>query len=1431
MKRSFGKYELIERIGHGGMAEVFRARSVGARGIEKILVIKRILPELSTNERFVEMFIAEAQIAMGLNHPNIVQIYDFGRVDEDYYLAMEFVDGFELGRLLKAGRRVGQPLPLGSAVFLAIEVARGLDYAHRRSDEYGQSLELVHRDISPQNLLVSRDGTVKIVDFGIAKATSVADDMPGIVKGKVQYMSPEQALGELVDHRSDLFSLGVVLFEMVCGRSLFAAPTEEETLSLVSSAVVPAIMSLNPEVPPELERVIYKALAREPDERFQSARELQVELTKILYGLGEIHDGATVAQHIHTVEDILPERSLEFTIDDDPELRTVRTRAARTAGSGGTPQLHGGRTPGLHESSVPISMSRQRKEVVVLTGWVKGLQAHGGDEGFGALVDGYERIVDSIAFKNDAVVHRLDPEGFTILLGIPLSAESDADRAVRMALDLAEAVAGMSVTLDPPLTAHVAVAVGEVILEHGVQSSGRQYRWEPHGDRFSLAASLIEKAPPSGIVVGAQIYRRIRRAFHCESVNAEGYRVVRPKTPADQLEELRLASKSFHGRELQRRLLRDGFRQCLLKERARGMVILGPAGVGKSALVETFLSGLNPREVRVVRGMASPFESDVPLASAASLFSSFLRIDPRADAAEVRDTIKGPIQALFPDEGDEELEWLLSSLHHLFGVSQGGTVFDDLSGEERRRRLFLTMSRVVNRYASGKPVVFAIDDVHYIDPVMRAFAAQFFDRTQKAPVFFLGTGRDTGPHMESRSWQELLKARSLKVETLRELSEAEARELIAYHLGEREERPWREEVTEWVLRRSGGNPLYIRELLAEVETEEGLPDSLPASLEGLLSARLDRLGVAQRVTLQKVALLRTPFEREEAEVLLAAPEVAVLEDLVRTGVLIAEGENGPGRSYRFATGLMQEVAARALVPSESRRLHKRIAEHLLASPGRHDAPLIARHLDEAGLGKRAVQLYAEALAPAFDDFGATETLRICKRVLSHPEADDEQRFEALMWKERALGEIGQVAEADETLRQLEELAEKFGDVSQRSHVAIRRARYRIARHQMEEARQAVADALSIARGGDDRLSMARAWRTEAVIDLLEGARDRALSLIDRAIATLSMRVGADLQVEMVRAYNMRGVILRQSGRHREALEAYETALAGAEALDSSELIRQLLNNSGLALAYVGEFSEASRRYERALEAARRLGHRKDEALVLVNLGHVSQMMGDTERALPAIRRGIYLARRNQDITTVVDGQVSLGLTYLEKGDLEEAEATLEESLAKADAIPHAYLAVCSLLGLAQVYLASEEVDPGRSIALAEEALTRCEEAGMMWGVVTSKEILARALDLLGRPKEARQRAAEAVELLDEVEIYGVDQVLLTYVELLPEGPEFDEERDEVIARAVEVYNERRGNIEDPAGRAIYDAREVNRRIRRLASARELLENSSVFEGP
>ena len=283
-RTEFGNYTLYDRIGAGGMAEIFLATQHAIEGFEKRLVIKRILPTLSDDQQFVRMFIEEAKLCVSLRHPNIVQVYDLGEIDQQYFIAMEYVDGRDLLKTLAACGRKKIGFPTDIALYIVMEVLKGLEYAHKLIKPDGQPLGIIHRDVSPSNVLLSFAGEVKIGDFGIAKATTREKTATGILKGKFGYMAPEQVTGAPIDHKADIFAVGIVLYELLTGHRLFAGKNDLAVLERVRDAVVdPPPRFYRQDLDPELEAIVLKALARDSRHRFESASELHDAIHAYVY--------------------------------------------------------------------------------------------------------------------------------------------------------------------------------------------------------------------------------------------------------------------------------------------------------------------------------------------------------------------------------------------------------------------------------------------------------------------------------------------------------------------------------------------------------------------------------------------------------------------------------------------------------------------------------------------------------------------------------------------------------------------------------------------------------------------------------------------------------------------------------------------------------------------------------------------------------------------------------------------------------------------------------------------------------------------------------------------------------------------------------------------------------------------------------------------
>jgi serine/threonine protein kinase/predicted ATPase len=562
----FGKYSLIRKIGTGGMAEVYLARTVVAQGLNKTLVIKKIHTAYARSRQFVTMFVDEAKIALGLNHPNIIQVFDFGAVGDTYFLAMEYVEGLDLLRLLQEAAKARLRLPYGLSTYIVQQLAKGLDYAHRKTDEFGQPLGIVHRDISPQNVLLSWDGGVKIVDFGIARARDVHEEQ-GVIKGKFAYMSPEQARGEPVDCRSDVFAAGIVLFELVCARPLFHGKGKE-ALEMVKSGGIPRPKDFAPELPESLERVILKALAFHRSDRYQTARDLQHELgrfqlewaqktgtltdsgalAQLLAGLVPPEQRVVVPRPAHEggyekVEAIAAEGSEPIVLESPSPVPVAIETSGSLASSQALRQQARPPTP-PPTTDGPRRDQRERKYVYVLQGILRGMAALErklGATGAARLVNEFYKVARDVAFKHDAILDlpRLPADGkdvtigeltsspgptsfgetaLRVVVGLPIASEDDPSRSIRLALALVDALDGIGSDVEPELRLALAVQRGVALVRRTTVKGEPSFEIEEA--TASFAHKLARQARGAEILVGGRVFRAARSEWNFEALPA-----------------------------------------------------------------------------------------------------------------------------------------------------------------------------------------------------------------------------------------------------------------------------------------------------------------------------------------------------------------------------------------------------------------------------------------------------------------------------------------------------------------------------------------------------------------------------------------------------------------------------------------------------------------------------------------------------------------------------------------------------------------------------------------------------------------------------------------------------------------------------------------------------------------------------------------------
>ena len=593
------EFEILHRLGAGGMAEVFLAKKRGAEGTYKLLVVKRILPAHVTSRRFRSMFVEEAQLATRLNHPNIVQVYEFSdHGDEGLLLSMEYVEGFDLGKLMNAAKQKGAKIPPLTAAFIVSEAARGLHYAHERKDEGGMPLAIVHRDVSPQNILLSHEGVVKIADFGIATANLFREET-GVLKGKFGYMSPEQARGERVDRRSDIYALGVVFYEMLTLRSPYGKLDDDALLKAVQQSAFEPPSVHQPDLPPEIEALVLRAMAPVAADRYQTARDFAGAIARALLAKQELVDNGSVeATLMHLLG-----RDQRPSVPDalkEPQPQTMAAvPLARTAEHGG----EGGTSP-------RAAARREVRHVAVVTLRLQGVEDL--EEAQGPLLGrrsgaSIREILDNIAYKRHAVwswdagpasrepgrPHAgISARAVVGLLDNPSRAAADA---AWLAVDAHEALAGASE--DFPVKLHASIGIVRGIATGERDAQGHLVHHTLQEPANSLADQVGQATPFNKTWVAGGVFRLVRRDFRwgdAPSITLHGlpsreaprqmrlYALERPLTREEQQDELVLAPNDLVGRDAEKADLSAAFHRAVNpgydgEARARGLEIAIPA--------------------------------------------------------------------------------------------------------------------------------------------------------------------------------------------------------------------------------------------------------------------------------------------------------------------------------------------------------------------------------------------------------------------------------------------------------------------------------------------------------------------------------------------------------------------------------------------------------------------------------------------------------------------------------------------------------------------------------------------------------------------------------------------------------------------------------------------------------------------------------------
>ncbi|MBN2197542.1 MAG: protein kinase [Polyangiaceae bacterium] len=1282
-------FEVVRRLGVGGMAEVFLAKKRGAEGTFKLLVLKRILPQFGASRRFRAMFAEEAQLATRLNHPNIVQVYEFQDYGEEgQLLSMEYVEGPDLRRLIRAAQAKNMRLPPYVAAYIVGEVAKGLHYAHERRDEGGDPLDIVHRDVSPQNILLSFDGAVKIADFGIASANLFREE-PGTLKGKTGYMSPEQARGERADRRTDVYSLGVVLHELLTGRLLHGADEGAALLEAVRSGQVEPPSTYAREVPPDLEAITMRALAKEIEERFASAREFTSALTRALFQRQQIVDAhvleAVIAQLVDrnsvpagpVPEGPFEERRVESTV---PPAST----GDQSSGSGAWREDS---TGGIVTPRRPprSRAGREVRHVAVIR-----IAIHGFDALVRAMgpsiaeqfAESLRGVLDEVAFKRGAK-WSWDVAADEIL-SLPTSARATvgllenparaAIEAARLAIDVHEAVQGACDDLPVKLHASIGVVRG---IASGVRDKAGHLIEHQLQEPAGYLAERLGKAAPTGTTWAAGgLYRLVRRDFVWGEAPAlqvddpvqrrlprtlKVHALVRPLTREEKARAAEQAKGDLVGRDAEFAELHAAFHQATSQSDRIQIVcrvVFGEMGIGKTALVTAFLAEL-PSDVLIVHAECSPAQTELPYAAVGAWVRALTGVTADLATEVVEREIAGALGDLAPGRHGESI------IARLADVATGCVppAADETDLAHNRRLITSGVRRILARAATEHPVVIVVDGMSWCDRPSVELTAELVRWRDALPVLVLLVTR---PDERITSILE----GTVRVE-LKGLSAENQLRLLENRLGA----TGVAQVCADLLPRAAGNPFFLIEmvdaLLERGTLELGeLPDGsqqlirvdrgdaaepLPSTLEQLIADRLNELPLEERTTIDWLAVAGGPMAERD---LIALGGVDAEDAIVR---LCARGLCDLRNDLvDVRHPLARDVAYLGLEREVRIDMHRRLGEHLAHTPLARglSAAIVARHLARGNARSEAAAHYLEAATTARNSYQTDLATRYFKRALRMLVDDDSRRMEVHEALEQIARVQGRGRERRRHLVALRRLARQS-----KNPLWVARALARTARLEQDQGYLArgltstqLAERVARQAGSHGVEIQAQSQMAELLRDL--GDMQGALAACDRALGTAARHdVPPRLRADVLRT---RGTLLRRVGRVHEAVDAHAEAIAVFKQVGARRSEAAAKNSLASALFVLGRFEDAIALSLQAIRMDLDIGGRLQIAKTLSTIGQCYARLGDPQRGLAYLRRAREAHERYGDQDARADTVLATAEVLIELGDLAAADSFVSD---------------------------------------------------------------------------------------------------------------------------------------------------------------------------
>lgn len=1358
-------YRIVKTLGEGGMGKVYLAQDT--RLGRKVAL--KLLPASFTRDRErVQRFEQEARAASALNHPNILTIHEIGDDDGTRFIATEFIEGVTLREHLREHLRQGE-MRLPEVLEVAIQVAAALAAAH--------AAKIVHRDIKPENIMVRPDGYVKVLDFGLAKPTrpesaatrdrqSVADSrdsslggafvntQPGMVLGTTAYMSPEQARGLETDARTDIWSLGVVVYEMLAGRAPFTGPTNSDVMASVLQRDPAPLTQRAPALPSELERIVMKALAKDRDERYQTVKDLLIDLRRLKQRLEF-------------------EAEMSRAAPPDQDDATAAADPLRPARHHNTP---------LHTTATTTTMAHasteQLKQVTVLFADFYGFAALAETldaEDVSEMMRELWNRVDAVVMDHGGTVERHMGDQVMALWGVPIAREDDPEHAVRAALEMrrevdefvrANAQQAGGWTRESGSLMRIGINTGAVLLS----AVGTRGEFTATGGTVNVAHRLEQAAAVGSILVSHDTYRHVRGIFdvqELELMNVKGhaepvrtYVVERAKPRAFRLRTRGVEGVETHmvGRQSELARLRDALQTVVEDRETQVITIIGEAGLGKSRLLDQFSNEVEllPERVTVFNGRASQWTHGLPYALVRDVFSYRFEIQDSNPPPVAREKLERGMLEFFGD--NEEARMRAHFIGHLIGLDFSGS--PHLAGilhdaKQVRGRAFHYASQFFSTDARTSPTIIYLDDLHWADDGSLDFVDHLARTCGSVPLLILCFAR---PDLLERrpAWGEGLQTHARL--SLAPLTKRESRQLVEEILRYAQSIP--HALRELVVSAAEGNPFYVEELIKmlidqkvivpaadqwRVDASRLVEVRVPPTLTGVLQARLDALSVWEKTVLQRASVVGREFWDDVLEEFARASGesgeagegdtvTTALESLRRKELIYRREAStfaGTGE-YTFKHAILRSVTYENVLKRDRRKLHRETARWLTErSGGRVEdyAAVIAEHYERARETTLAAECYGRAGGQAHASYAPEAAIGFYRKALDF------------------MRDAGATVAA--SLRT--HATDWYGGLGE---VLTMQARY-------DEALEAFTHMLTAAEQDGNLIAQAHAWNGLTAVKEYQGDNRAALESARRA-ERLAREAGdgAAAQAELAVALNRQGLASHRLGDAAAVMKLGQQILALSETM--TEGVRHARANGlrllGVAHETSGRFAEGDECFEQSLALLRELGDRRNIGFMLNNLGVIAHLRGDYAAAVKRYEDALAIFREIGERTWELPTLGNLAGAQIGLEDYAAAEINLREAIAMTGPAGHFALSMIycylaeSYWGQGKIAGALEPAHTALALGLKTENQDYIGNAWRTLGLVASR--LASPIHINGQTATPAQCFAESLRVYTDMGAEG-----------------------------------------------------------------------------